>query len=85
MFALQPDASKIGFATFIAQLATWDFDLIDCQVHTDHLERFGAVFWSRDIYCAAIEKSQQKAPVPMPWNMTVTPQDAYTFFKKRDD
>jgi len=42
MFALRPDASKVAFATLVRQLADWDFDFVDCQVHTPHLERFGA-------------------------------------------
>ena len=42
MFARAPDASKIAFVTSVRQLETWGIHLIDCQVHTDHLERFGA-------------------------------------------
>jgi len=47
MFASAPDASKVAFAASCAQLAAWSFDLIDCQVHTDHLERLGAYEVSR--------------------------------------
>ncbi|MEZ4402923.1 MAG: leucyl/phenylalanyl-tRNA--protein transferase [Kofleriaceae bacterium] len=42
MFARAPDASKVAFAAAVAQLGAWGFELIDCQVHTDHLARFGA-------------------------------------------
>ena len=42
MFARASDASKIAFVTMVEQLARWNIDLIDCQVHTEHLERFGA-------------------------------------------
>ena len=42
MFARADDASKIAFAATVAQLADWKIGLIDCQVHTEHLERFGA-------------------------------------------
>lgn len=42
MFARAPDASKIAFATLVQQLAAWSFRLVDCQVVTDHLVRFGA-------------------------------------------
>jgi leucyl/phenylalanyl-tRNA--protein transferase len=42
MFALEPDASKVAFVWFARQLRAWDFGLIDCQVYTAHLERFGA-------------------------------------------
>jgi leucyl/phenylalanyl-tRNA--protein transferase len=42
MFARAPDASKIAFTACVRQLEAWGIRLIDCQVHTDHLERFGA-------------------------------------------
>ena len=43
MFARAPDASKVAFVWLARQLADWGFRMIDSQVHTDHLERFGAV------------------------------------------
>jgi leucyl/phenylalanyl-tRNA--protein transferase len=42
MFADRPDASKVAFASLVQQLEAWRFELIDCQVHTEHLARFGA-------------------------------------------
>ena len=48
MFAHAPDASKLAFAAFVRQLEAWDFDFVDCQVTTEHLERFGATEWERD-------------------------------------
>lgn len=42
MFALRPDASKVAFVHLARQLERWRFPLIDCQVHTRHLARFGA-------------------------------------------
>ena len=42
MFARAPDASKIAFVALVEQLRQRGIDLIDCQVHTEHLERFGA-------------------------------------------
>ena len=50
MFALEPDASKCAFAYCSAQLLAWDFTLVDCQVHTEHLERFGAEEWPREVF-----------------------------------
>lgn len=50
MFAHAPDASKIAFAAFVRQLGVWNFDLVDCQVKTDHLERFGATEWDRGAF-----------------------------------
>jgi leucyl/phenylalanyl-tRNA--protein transferase len=42
MFATATDASKIAFTACVRQLDQWRIGLIDCQVHTEHLERFGA-------------------------------------------
>jgi leucyl/phenylalanyl-tRNA--protein transferase len=42
MFARAADASKVAFTHLVRQLATWGFTLIDCQVTTAHLARFGA-------------------------------------------
>jgi leucyl/phenylalanyl-tRNA--protein transferase len=42
MFNLEPDASKVAFVRLIERLSGWSFTLIDCQIHTDHLARFGA-------------------------------------------
>jgi len=47
MFALRSDASKVAFVSLVGQLERWGIDLVDCQVHTEHLERFGAVEWPR--------------------------------------
>jgi leucyl/phenylalanyl-tRNA---protein transferase len=55
MFALAPDASKIAFAAAVAQLDAWEIRLIDCQVHTDHLARLGAVEVTRAEFLARLK------------------------------
>jgi leucyl/phenylalanyl-tRNA--protein transferase len=42
MFARVSDASKIAFAHLVHQLTRWQFGMIDCQMNTAHLARFGA-------------------------------------------
>lgn len=42
MFADRPDASKVAFVRAIGWLAARHVDLVDCQVRTEHLLRFGA-------------------------------------------
>lgn len=42
MFALTGDASKITFAHAVNYLQSCGIELIDCQMHTEHLARFGA-------------------------------------------
>ena len=48
MFARASDASKVAFVTLVEQLGRWGIQLVDCQVHTEHLARFGAVEWPRE-------------------------------------
>jgi leucyl/phenylalanyl-tRNA---protein transferase len=42
MFADRPDASKVAFVRSIDWLARRSVNLVDCQVRTEHLLRFGA-------------------------------------------
>lgn len=42
MFHQVTDASKAAFVVACHSLAAWGYQLIDCQVHTAHLERLGA-------------------------------------------
>ncbi|HMC00070.1 MAG TPA: leucyl/phenylalanyl-tRNA--protein transferase [Flavobacteriaceae bacterium] len=45
MFTLEPNASKFGFIRFVQES---NYKLIDCQVHTKHLESLGAENISRE-------------------------------------
>ena len=42
MFSKVSDASKVGFYYLVAQLQAKNYQLIDCQMYTTHLERLGA-------------------------------------------
>ncbi len=42
MFARKTDASKVAFALYAAELFEKGIEIIDCQVTTEHLKRFGA-------------------------------------------
>ena len=69
MFADAPDASKVAFATLVRQLDRWGFDFVDCQVHTEHLERFGALEWPRTRFLAALKKALKKRTRVGPWQL----------------
>ncbi|MEO5730877.1 MAG: leucyl/phenylalanyl-tRNA--protein transferase [Byssovorax sp.] len=69
MFAEAPDASKVAFATLVRQLDRWGFDFVDCQVHTEHLERFGAIEWSRKRFLAALKQALKKPTRVGPWKL----------------
>ncbi|UAB85580.1 leucyl/phenylalanyl-tRNA--protein transferase [Zunongwangia sp. SCSIO 43204] len=48
MFARVSNASKYGFISLVRKLQKNGVELIDCQVHTDHLESLGAEEISRN-------------------------------------
>ena len=50
MFADVSNASKVAFVWAVHQMTRWGIKLIDCQVHTEHLERFGAREIEGDVY-----------------------------------
>ncbi len=55
MFSKVSDASKIAFVALAQRLNQWDFALIDCQVHTNHLERFGAHLMPRHVFLGILQ------------------------------
>lgn len=67
MFAVEPDASKIAFVHLVRQLQVWGFSLVDCQVHTEHLERFGARAISRAEYLARCTALADEPGRDGPW------------------
>ena len=76
MYAERGDASKVAFVTLVRQLARWDFALIDCQVHTQHLERFGAVPWPRERFLAELARCLEVPTRRGPWRLEPDPGQA---------
>lgn len=64
MFAHAEDASKVAFVRLLESLEEWGIELVDCQMPTPHLERFGAIEWSRGRFlrelAAALEKPTKR-------------------------
>ncbi|PKA82682.1 leucyl/phenylalanyl-tRNA--protein transferase [Ulvibacter sp. MAR_2010_11] len=50
MFSHVSDASKVAFYYLVALLQSKEYRLIDCQVYTGHLERFGAEEIPRELF-----------------------------------
>lgn len=56
MFHTRTDASKVVFASLVEQLKAWGYQLIDCQVHTQHLASFGAVNCERSYFAKLLNQ-----------------------------
>lgn len=71
MFTRIADASKAALATLVQQLARWDFELIDCQVHTEHLEGLGASLMKRAEFTRILDSACRLPPPTLPWAFDV--------------
>ncbi|MET0341063.1 MAG: leucyl/phenylalanyl-tRNA--protein transferase [Polyangiales bacterium] len=75
MFAHEDDASKCAFAVLLAHLRAWGFRLIDCQVHTEHLERFGAEEWAREDFLRLLRSAVGGTTRRGPWRRELSGAD----------
>lgn len=67
MFYRVSDASKVAFVQMVRWLYEWGFDLIDCQMTTRHLERFGAREIARSEFLEHLEGAVGRHPLtPFP-------------------
>ena len=69
MFAYEADASKVAFVTLVEQLERWGIPLVDCQVHTPHLESLGAREWPRRDFLAALHAALDRPTRLGPWRL----------------
>lgn len=56
MFSKKSNASKFAFINFVQQLQDDGVELIDCQVHTEHLESLGAKMIPRALFLETINR-----------------------------
>ena len=57
MFSKESNASKFAFINYVRQLQREGITLIDCQVHTTHLESLGAKMLAREKFIALLNES----------------------------
>jgi len=69
MFTRVPDASKIALVTLVAQLQRWEFGMIDCQMKTQHLARFGAREIPRAAFLRQLDVLVAQDAPPAPWQL----------------
>lgn len=67
MFSRQTDASKLALACLARQLAAWGYALIDCQVHSDHLESLGSTLMPRTDFLALLSHHCGEPGRASPW------------------
>jgi len=70
MFARCPEASKVAFVHLVQHLQTWNFYFVDCQMHIDHLARFGAALWRRKRFLQTPAMTLQEPTRWGQWNVS---------------
>ena len=72
MFSFESDASKIALVALANHLKKQNFDLIDCQVTTNHLLSMGAIEISRNSFLDIILESVKKKDGMNIWNPNIS-------------
>ncbi|MCK5924308.1 MAG: leucyl/phenylalanyl-tRNA--protein transferase, partial [Methylococcales bacterium] len=67
MFHTQTNASKVVFVHLIQLLQQWGYQLIDCQVHSDHLVSLGAYEIDRNHFIRQLNTYYNQPPLPSAW------------------
>ncbi|RMG72290.1 MAG: leucyl/phenylalanyl-tRNA--protein transferase [Nitrospirae bacterium] len=81
MFTLMPNASKVAFVFLVKQIKQWGFNLVDCQVTTEHLKRFGAREIKRAEFLRLLKDSLNYPTRRGRWRLTLSAED---LLKKSD-
>ncbi len=69
MFSKESNTSKIALAALSERLASWQFQLVDCQNHSTHLESLGAALISRERYVKYLGIYCSQAPACANWHL----------------
>ncbi len=67
MFTRISNASKVAFTALVEYLKTLSFDMIDCQIPTEHLKSFGAREIPRSIFLKQLNKSLKEPAKKGKW------------------
>jgi leucyl/phenylalanyl-tRNA--protein transferase len=68
MFARASNASKVAFVALVEYLKNLCFDIIDCQVTTEHLLSFGAKEIPRSLFLKELDKSLRSPTLRGKWS-----------------
>ena len=69
MFSRVADGSKVALACLARQLLRWEFELIDCQMPTSHLESLGAREIPRAEFMRHLVRLTARPAASSPWKL----------------
>ncbi|MEN8176346.1 MAG: leucyl/phenylalanyl-tRNA--protein transferase [Pseudomonadota bacterium] len=62
MFSRENDASKVALVSLCTRLAAWRFEVIDCQLYSEHLVRLGAEEIAREEFLRLLQHACAQDP-----------------------
>jgi leucyl/phenylalanyl-tRNA--protein transferase len=68
MFSSERDASKVALVCLARQLSSWGYQMIDCQVYSEHLISLGAEQMPRSRFMSILRDSIDEQPASNAWN-----------------
>lgn len=74
MFKKRTDASKCAFVYMVKHLHNWGFQLIDCQIQTNHLDSLGAILIPRSEFIGLLEQYCQNLKTQNTWKSDIVLQ-----------
>ena len=60
MFSLRADASKVALVSLVRRIESWGFHFLDCQQHTPHTEKLGAVLVPREQFLSDLSRALEE-------------------------
>jgi len=73
MFSRATDTSKIALVFLVDCIARWGYEMVDCQVYTEHLETLGAKQIPRTEFQRTVEAGTRKPADDVNWNVKRSP------------
>lgn len=71
MFSRATNASKIALSLLTRQLATWDFQMLDCQIASAHLQRLGAAEVPRERFLTQLREALRQPSRTGHWSFDI--------------
>jgi len=69
MFSRVADASKVALVHLVGQLKVWDYQLIDCQIQSDHMDSLGAQCIPRNEFQSYLGECVDDDCLIEPWHL----------------
>jgi leucyl/phenylalanyl-tRNA--protein transferase len=69
MFSRATDASKVALVHLVGQLKAWDYQFIDCQIQSDHMDSLGARCIPRYDFQQLLQEYVEDDCLIEPWHL----------------